>query len=156
MRSEQEIVASQIAGDFVLPDNPRQKCVFIAGGIGITPFRSMIKYLLDTHQRRPIIIFYSNRSAEDVVYQDVFDRAERELGIKTIYTVTDPNHLTPGWKGKVGRITPDWIKKAVPGYRSHMFYISGPAGMIDSFTATLHQLRVKDSHIKTDYFSGLS
>jgi ferredoxin-NADP reductase/Na+-translocating ferredoxin:NAD+ oxidoreductase RnfD subunit len=156
MGREQEIVASQLAGDFVLPDNPRQKCVFIAGGIGITPFRSMIKYLLDTHQRRPVILFYSNRSAEDIVYQDVFDRAERELGIKTIYTVTDPNHLPPGWKGKVGRITPEWIKRAVPGYRSHIFYISGPAGMIDSFTETLHQLGVRDSHIKTDFFSGLS
>jgi ferredoxin-NADP reductase/Na+-translocating ferredoxin:NAD+ oxidoreductase RnfD subunit len=151
-----EIVASQLAGEFVLPQNPYQKCVFIAGGIGITPFRSMIKYLLDTHQRRSIILFYANKSVEEIVYKDVFDRAERELGIKTIYTVTDPKNIPPGWTGLVGRITPEWITKYAPRYRSYVYYISGPTGMVNSFKTTLHQMGVDDAQIKVDYFAGLT
>src|SRR3954463_3696921 len=89
MDAQSEIVAAQVAGDFVLPDDPQKKCVFIAGGIGITPFRSMITYLLDKHQQRPITMFYANRTASEIVYKDIFERAQRELGMKTIYTITD-------------------------------------------------------------------
>jgi glycine betaine catabolism B len=156
MDGEHEIVASQLAGDFVLPDNPKQKLVFIAGGIGITPFRSMIKYLLETHQHRPIVLFYANKTVNDIVYKDIFDRAEKELGIKTIYTVTDTGNLPQAWGGKVGRITPDWIRTYAPNYKHTVFFISGPIGMINSFKETLRRLGVKDSQIKVDYFSGLS
>ena len=55
-------MASQLAGDFILPEDKNKKLVFIAGGIGVTPFRSMIKYLIDKNEKRDIIIFYSNRT----------------------------------------------------------------------------------------------
>jgi glycine betaine catabolism B len=155
LEGDHEIIAGQLAGDFVLPADPNQKCVLIAGGIGITPFRSMIKFLLDTHQRRPITLFYSSRVPEDFVYQDVFDRAERELGIKTIYTVTDAKNVSTTWRGKVGRISPQWIKKFVPGYQQALYYLSGPIEMIDSFHEILHQLGIDDSQIRADYFAGL-
>jgi ferredoxin-NADP reductase/Na+-translocating ferredoxin:NAD+ oxidoreductase RnfD subunit len=156
MGRNDEIVAAQLAGDFVLPASPRQKCVFIAGGIGITPFRSMVQYLLDKGERRPITIFYANRSAADVVYKPVFDRAERELGIRTIYTLTDTRNPPPNWEGRVGRISPEWIQKLVPDYRNQVYYLSGPISMIRSFQKTLHRLGIKPSQIKTDYFAGLS
>lgn len=155
MDKGREIVAAHLAGDFVLPDDPNQKCVFIAGGIGITPFRSMIKYLLDTHQRRPITLFYANKTINDVVYKDIFDKAERELGIKTIYTVTDMRKLPPWWNGQIGHITPQLIKDHVPDYMNCVFYISGPKGMVDSFKELLGQLHIKGDQIKTDFFSGL-
>ncbi|HEY3345637.1 MAG TPA: hypothetical protein VGJ97_11955 [Anaerolineaceae bacterium] len=156
MGRDHEIVAAQLAGDFVLPDNPRQKCVFIAGGIGITPFRSMVQFLLDTHQRRPITIFYANRSAAEIVYKPVFDRAEKDLGIRTIYTLTDTHNPPPNWEGRIGRITPEWIKKLVPDYQEHIFYISGPVAMVEDFKKTLRQMGIKESHIKTDFFAGLA
>ncbi len=156
MDGNHEIVASHLAGDFVLPRNPNQKCVFIAGGIGITPFRSMIKYLLDTRQKRPIVLLYANRTANDLVYVDVFEKARQELGLKTIYTVTDTKQVPSWWRGRVGRITPQLIKAEVPDYKNCIFYISGPKGMIDSFKAALSQLHVHESHIKTDFFSGLA
>ncbi len=155
MGGDVEIVAAQLGGDFVLPHDPRQRCIFIAGGIGVTPFRSMLKYLLDTHQRRPITLFYANKAVEDIVYKDVFDRAEKELGIRTIYTVTDPAKIPVGWQGLVGRIAPDWIKRYAPGYASSVFYLSGPVGMIDGFKETLRRMGIKDAQIKVDYFSGL-
>ena len=150
-----EIVASQLAGDFVLPDDPQQRVVLIAGGIGVTPFRSMIKYLLDNRHRRPITLFYSAATVNDFVYKDVFDRAQVELGIKTIYSVTDHNNLPSSWTGQVGRISPQMIKSAVPDYRNCLFYISGPRGMVDSLTDTLHKLGIAGYQIKTDYFAGI-
>jgi ferredoxin-NADP reductase len=156
MGRNDEITASQLAGDFTLPADPKQKLVFIAGGIGITPFRSMVQYLLDTHERRPITIFYANRSAGDVVYKPVFDRAERELGIRTIYTLTDTKNPPSDWEGQVGRITPEWIQKLVPDYRNTVYYISGPVSMIQSFQKTLRDLGIPTSQIKTDYFAGLA
>ena len=156
MKRDTEIVASQITGDFTLPDNPKQKCVFLAGGIGITPFRSMIKYLLDTHQRRPITLLYAARTVDDIVYKDIFDRAEKELGIKVIYTLTDSNNIPASWTGKVGRITPKIMQSLIPDFKSSVYYISGSRNMVDSFKDTLHKLRIPGSRIITDYFAGLA
>jgi ferredoxin-NADP reductase len=150
-----EIMAGHLAGDFVLPRDSRQKCVFIAGGIGITPFRSMIKYLLDTRQRRPIVLFYANKTVDDIVYQDIFEQAQRELGIRTVYAVTDPGRLAPSWRGHVGRITAQLIRSEVPEYLDCIYYISGPQTMVDSFNVVLREMGVRASDIKTDLFSGL-
>ena len=156
MRKDEEIVASQVAGDFLLPNSSWQKCVFIAGGIGITPFRSMIKYLLDTRQRRPITLFYTNKTTNDIVYKDIFDRAQQELGIRAIYAVTDKNNAPQNWTGWVGRVTPELIRSTVPDFRNCMFYLSGSRSMVESFKETLRRLNVHSSHIKTDYFAGLA
>lgn len=156
MDPKTEIVASHLVGDFVLPHNPNQKLVLIAGGIGITPFRSMIKYLLDTHQRRSIVLFYANRQVNEFVYINVFERARSVLGIKTVYTVTDARNVPAWWRGRVGRISPQLIQAEVPDYRHRLFYISGPKGMIDSFRELLRQLHVHETHIKSDFFSGLA
>jgi glycine betaine catabolism B len=156
MTGGSEIVAAQLGGDFVLPEDPKQKCIFIAGGIGVTPFRSMIKYLLDTRQSRPILMFYSNQRVEEIVYRDVFDRAARELGIYTIYTVTDPANLPPNWQGGVGRINPQWIAQAAPDYRSCFFYISGSVEMVHAMRDMLRKMGVREAQIKTDYFAGLA
>lgn len=156
MRPGSEIAAGQLAGDFTLPADPAQKCVLIAGGVGITPFRSMIQDLLDRGERRPITLIYSNRSAQEAVYQDVFERAREELGIKTIYTVTDPRKLPANWKGRTGRITAQMIQAEVPDFARCVFYLSGPPALVDSFQAALRQLGVRSSHIRTDFFAGLA
>ena len=156
MRPGDEIIAGQVAGDFVLPRDPRQKCVLIAGGVGVTPFRSMLKYLLDTHQRRPVTLFYANKTVGEIAYKDVFDRASHELGIPVVYSVSDTSNLPASWTGITGRITPDLIRKMVPDYRRCMFYISGPKSMVDSFKESLEKMHIRNSQIKTDYFSGLA
>ena len=156
INNDSEIVAAQLAGDFVLPKNPTQKCVFIAGGIGITPFRSMIKYLLDTHQRRPIVLFYTSKSIEDIVYKEIFDEARVQLGIKTIYSVTNQQNLPASWNGYVGRITPQIIRKEVPDYADCTFYLSGPNAMVNSFRELLHEMNVPSDQIKMDFFAGFA
>ncbi len=136
------IVASQLAGDFTLPKDPQQKLVFISGGIGVTPFRSMIKYLTDKNERRPIVHFYANKTEDDIAYRDIFDEAEKKVGIRTIYTI--------------GRITTELLTNEVPDLKDHIFYISGPRAMVDAFSATLKELGIPKRHVKTDYFPGFA
>ena len=140
MSPGEKIMASQLAGDLTLPSDINRKCVFIAGGIGITPFRSMIKYLLDIHQLRPIILLYSNKTAAEVAYTDIFTRARQELGIKTVY--------------KIGRINEAMIKSEVPDYQDRLFYLSGPHSLVSAFEVLLNQMGVSRSRIKIDFFPG--
>lgn len=149
------VVISQLSGDFTMPENPAEKIVFIAGGIGITPYRSMIKYLLDTHEKRDIVLFYSERKPENFVYRDVFDEAEQRIGIKPVYTVTETQNMSAsGWSGKSGMVSSDMIKSEVPDYFERTYYISGPHPMVSSMQDMLHGLGVPRSKIKTDFFPG--
>ena len=154
MEGATKIVAAQLAGDFVLPKDAKKKLVFVAGGVGITPFRSMLKYLTDKNEPRDIIMFYSNRKADEIVYKDVIEDAQRKLGIKTIYTLTDHNH-EQNWKGQEGRINAAMIMKHVIDYKDRLFYISGPQTMVASTEVELKSIGVKDSHIIKDFFPGL-
>jgi len=156
MNDQDVIVAGQLAGEFTLPKDPKQKIVLIAGGIGITPYRSMIKYLLDTKESRPIILIYANKTPAEIVYTDVFDQAQKELGIKTIYTLTDSNAVPKNWQGKVGRISKAMIKEEVPDYMDRIFYLSGPHPLVSSCEKVLRDLGVAGAHIRTDYFPGLA
>ena len=156
MDGDTEIVANQLAGDFVLPADPNEKLVFLAGGIGVTPFRSMLQYLLDTGQRRPIVLVYANMNVDDILYRDVFDKAQRVLGIAVIYTLTDARNLPASWKGRVGRLSPELIRAVVPDYRDCTYYISGPNQMVDSFQGLLRDLGIKAARIKTDFFPGFT
>lgn len=154
MNEQSVIVAGQRAGDFILPKNPQKKCVFMAGGIGITPYRSILKYLLDTHEKWDIVFMYSNKNASEIVYQDILEQAQKELNTKIIYTLTDINAIPSGWLGKTGRFNEVMIQQEIPDYQERLFYLSGPHAMVQGFKATLKNLGVKNDHIKTDFFPG--
>ncbi|HEX8931698.1 MAG TPA: RnfABCDGE type electron transport complex subunit D [Patescibacteria group bacterium] len=149
------IVGGQISGDFVLPKDETKRLVFIAGGIGITPFRSIVKYLLDTKQKRPITLFYVNKTEDEIIYKDIFDEATKELGIKVVYTLTDKDKAPANWKGTVGRIDANMIASQVPDYQDCIFYLSGPHAMVVAYEDTLKIMGVSGSHIKKDFFPGL-
>lgn len=150
------IVAGNPAGDFVLPKNTNQKLVFIAGGIGITPFRSMIKYLIDTKQPRPITLFYANKTVDEIVYSDIFNLAQREIGIKIVYTLTDQTKVPADWQGRVGRLDANMIAQIVPNFRQNLFYLSGPRAMVASYRQILRDMGVLEKKIKVDFFPGFA
>jgi glycine betaine catabolism B len=150
-----QIVGGPIAGDFTLPSEPQQKLAFVAGGVGITPYRSMLKYLLDTRQKRDIVLLYANRTADDIVYKDILADAESQLGVKTVYTLTDTATIPKGWSGSRGRIDAHVIREAVPDYPERTFYLSGPPDMVRAFEHVLRSLGVPRGHIKKDFFPGL-
>jgi len=156
MNKGSEITASQLGGDFVLPNDRMQKYIFIAGGIGITPFRSMIKYLLDTRQHRSITLLYAVKDAKDIVYKDLLDRAERELGIKTIYSISNNGNHSSALTHIATRFDETFIRKTFPYLRTYIFYISGSRGMVEGFKSTLYRAGVSNSQIRDDFFPGLN
>ncbi|MGE5392383.1 MAG: FAD-dependent oxidoreductase [Candidatus Saccharibacteria bacterium] len=156
MKVGETVVAGQLAGDFVLPKDPRQKIAMIGGGIGITPFRSMIQYLIDRNESRPIVLLYSNRTEDEIAYREVFDSAERKLGIRTVYTLTDAERAPLDWGGRVGYFTAEDIRASVPDYKERKFYISGSHGMVEGFRKLLLTMGVPRRNIVTDFFPGLA
>lgn len=150
------VSASQRAGDFVLPQDTKQKLVFISGGIGVTPFRSMLTYLIDTHEMRDIVHFYSNKTLDDVAYSDVFDRAFETLAIPTIYTLTDTSLIPDTWKGERGAIDRAMIQRHVPDFMQRTFYVSGPHTMVTAFETMLTGMGIPKRNIKTDFFPGFA
>ena len=148
------VIAADLRGDFTLPNDKSKKLVFLAGGIGVTPFRSFIKYMIDTNKPYDFVMFYSNKRADQIVYKDVFSEAQAKFGSKIIYTLTDTNSISSNWAGERGRISTEMIKRNVQDYESRMYYISGPHDMVEAYKKILSDLKVPSSHIVTDYFSG--
>lgn len=148
-----KITAGQIAGDFVLPTDKNWPLIFIAGGIGITPFCSMIRQLMDSGDEREIKLFYAGRSRADLAYQDLLAEACAKLKLKVFYVV---NNLAAGEtsdgqvidESLIGRLAPDYLKSEV--------YISGPSAMVSNFKQMLKKMGVTEKRIKTDYFPGFS
>lgn len=150
-----KMIAAQLAGDFTLPHDPKQKLIFIAGGIGITPFRSMLKYLLDMKLQRDIVLFYANRTANEIVYQNILGEAQTKLGIKVLYTLTNTKAIPRNWSGLIGRIDEYMLQQEVPDYKERMYYLSGPPDMVRAYEQILKNMHVKSNQIKKDLFPGL-
>jgi len=148
------VVASQLAGNFTMPKSKDKKLVFLAGGIGVTPFRSMIKYLLDRGEKRNIILLYANNNYLDIAYKEIFDQALQNLGIKTIYTLHNEVGIPADFIYERGLVNRQILQEEVPDFKERIFYISGPKTMIDSFKKVLKEMGVRPSHIKTDFFPG--
>ncbi len=149
------IVATVAAGDFTLPKNTAEKLAFIAGGIGITPFRSMVTYMIDKKEARDVALLYSARTQADVAYAPLLDEASQAFGMKTVYILTDEPagparpHMYQG-----ARLTSELITKEIPDYNERTFYISGTHPMVESVRRMLLDLDVHRSRIKTDFFPG--
>ena len=148
------VAAAQLGGDFTLPDDTSQKLAFIAGGIGVTPFRSMLKYLIDQNEQRDVALIYSEKNASSLAYTDVFAKARDRLGAKIIYTLTEQTSVPKDWGGATGFVSAEMIARDIPDYHERLFYVSGPQPMVRDTRKMLHQLGVQHHQIKTDFFPG--
>ena len=146
------IAASQLGGSFTMPKDKSEKLVFIAGGVGVTPYRSMLKYLIDKNERRDIVLLYSENSRDELAYTDVLETAHHHLGTKVVYTLTAEN--SADWHGRTGLIDADMIKAEVPDWKQRTFYISGPQSMVRAIKRQLQELDLDPDQIKTDFFPG--
>lgn len=147
------ISIGQLGGDFILPKDTTLKLAFIAGGIGITPFRSMVKYLSDIGDMRAVHLLYGERSVNDIAYSDIFEEARHKINVTTTYITAAPTNTSSPFV-KTGKIDVDIIRSQIPDYTERVFYVSGPQPMVRSIKNSLLQLGVPKHHIKLDYFSG--
>ena len=148
------ITAGELGGDFVMPRDPRVPLAFIAGGIGITPFRSMIKYMVDTGEKRDVVLLYSSPTEQEIAFGDVLADASCRIGLKVVQTLTDATQVKPGWRGRTGRITAEMIRSEIPGFTSRHYMVSGSPGMVSAITAALRAAGIPRGRIRTDSFTG--
>jgi len=154
MKPGDKIYGWQLAGDFVLPADRKEKLAFIAGGIGITPFRSQLRDLLDRRERRPIVLLYAADTSQDFAYRDVISAAEHQLGVLVAYTVAR-EETPPAGVGR-GLIDEALIRREVPDYAERTFYISGPRAMVVACETALQRLGVTPARVRVDFFPGLA
>ena len=139
LKPGETILASDLSGNFNLPKDNSKKLAFLAGGVGITPFRSMAKYMVDSEQKRDVALLYSAATADEFSFQNLFKTAA-QTGLKTIYA-TD-------------RLDEVKLKSLLPDYAERTFYVSGPYGFVHGMETALLKLGVSSSKIVTDYFPG--
>jgi len=151
MKPGDSLVASHPSGDFTLCADITKPLVWIAGGIGITPFRSMARELVARKEKRNIDLFYCVNKEDDIAYKREVDIWKIDAGIETTYVVANPTEL---WSGETGKITEALIKKAVPDFLERTFYFSGPPMMVQSYVKLVRSMGVYKKQIKTDYFPG--
>lgn len=153
MDSQKQIIASSLSGDFVLPKNSNIPVAFIAGGVGIAPFRSIIQDVIGRNQKVDIVLIFANRTKEDILFPDLLEKA-RIYGVRTVYTLTDDKSIPPDWSGERGRISPEMIARVIPDYKIRTFYLSGPAPMVKSYENILNSMGISKNQVVVDYFPG--
>lgn len=148
-----EIVAASLAGDFVLPKDKSKKLVFIAGGVGIAPFRSILEDIIEKKEKVDIIVIFANKRVEDIIFKNTLKQAY-EFGVKTHYVLTDKEAVPTDWDGLVGHLSEESIKQMVPDYKNRLFYVSGPQLMVQNFEKILLTTGVSKKNLKLDFFPG--
>ena len=132
----------KVGGSFTI-QNENHKMVFVAGGIGITPFHAILLELENQKTIKDIILIYSNKDEESIVLKDTLDRLEKRFkGFKVNYLFSPQ------------RCDQELIKNVVQDIQDRIFYLSGPPGMVKAVEEALHQLKVNKENIREDYIPG--
>jgi ferredoxin-NADP reductase len=140
-------------GDFTLPAKSA-KILWIAGGIGVTPFISQLQYLLDTEEyKRDIVLLHGLRSLGEDPASELIKKCMAvmpKLRVERILSEEKPKD----WQGYTGYITDKLISQAVPDYANRQIYVSGPEPMVDAMKDTLVDMKVPEKNIHQDWFPG--
>lgn len=146
-------------GKFTLHEDYSRPAVFLSGGIGVTPFRSMIKYATDMKLPVRIIMFDSNRNEQNILFRTDFENCSRaNENLRIIYTITsEQDVVNKEWKGEKGKIDAAMLKRHLESgdLENCIFYICGPPPMLKAMQEILAQnLRVPAERIKVEEFTG--
>ncbi len=140
-------------GNFILKREDISN-VFIAGGIGVTPFRSMIKYIFDKGLKNKFFLFNSVKEVEEIIYLEEMEKIRSNFdSFHYIPTITE-NLQAVSWNGEFGRINENMIKKYVKDLNNSRYYISGPESMVLSLIKIVEKLGVKRDNIMFEIFTG--
>jgi ferredoxin-NADP reductase len=141
LKAGDTIEFSDLDGDFLVSD-ARKDYVFIAGGIGITPFRSILKQFAHEGKRLRVQLLYANRK-HVAAYKKEFDAMERRNRNFTVHYLFHPK-----------RIDEQTVRELVPDLKKPLFYVSGPEPMVESVGKMLLQIGVPKKNLKQDWFPG--
>lgn len=138
---------AEAMGDFVLPKDTSIPLVFVAGGIGITPFHSIFKYLSDSGEQRDIKFIYGVNSEDEIVFEESW----KKIGVNTTIVVSNPSDE---WGGQTGRISSELIMSlGQPGSKT-LVYVSGPEPMTEALEKNLKTSGLKSDQLVLDFFPG--
>jgi ferredoxin-NADP reductase len=147
-----EVEVEQPKGDFALPEDTSPEYVFVAGGIGITVFRSMLRYIDDTREPYRVTLVYSNRDRESAAFLDELEELERRSDwFRLIATMTED----PGWEGETRRIDAAMLADVLDrGLDAYTYLVAGPPAMTEGVVEKLKAAGVAEERILSDRFSG--
>lgn len=149
----QEIIVSQLAGDFTLPKDTKTKLGFIAGGIGVTPFSSHLSWMKESGQQYNTRLYYCSNTVEEVAYLEEFTNMSETMPLVTIPVIAKQDVQPPH---EHGFVTAEVLARRTPDYKERTWYISGPPGMVNAYKKLLQESGVPRKQIKTDFFPGLA
>jgi len=142
-------------GSMTLPRNNTRPAVFLAGGIGITPFRSLIWNAAESLSPCRIFLFYSVRVPEEAAFLEELQEMERYNGrYKFVCTVTQPDMTRTPWLGETGRISIEMLSKSIPDLSVPIYYIAGPPAMVTGVREMLIGAGIAEEDIRAEEFSG--
>ncbi|MGC8479359.1 MAG: ferredoxin--NADP reductase [Candidatus Micrarchaeia archaeon] len=136
-------------GQFKFDMKENKKLLFLAGGTGLAPFMSMVKQMENNKIKSDCIMLYSVKFKEEIIEKDELERFEKELGLKTVVTVTRSDG-TDGWMGEKGHVDADMIQRHVPDLKERIAYICGPPAFVKAIKDALVNLGVDNKDIKAE------
>src|ERR1700675_185433 len=142
-------------GSFTLHNNTARPAVFLAGGIGIAPFLSMLSYATEEKLRHPIVLFYANRYLEDAAFINALWKLERaNPRFRFVPTLTRVANHNGDWRGKTGYISSEMLFTQIGILRGPIYYVAGPPTMVAATRRTLAEVGVDEDDIRTEEFAG--
>jgi ferredoxin-NADP reductase len=142
-------------GNMTLPKDGARTVVLLAGGIGITPFRSLIWNATQSLSPCRIFLFYSVRVPEEAAFLEELREMEKyNERYKFICTVTQPEKVRMPWQGETGRITPGMLSKWIPDLKVPIYYIAGPPGMVHGMRQMLFDSGISEEDVHAEEFAG--
>jgi ferredoxin-NADP reductase len=142
---------SRARGSFTLHQDPQRPAVFLAGGIGITPMHSIIRWAGQGALPYRLFLFYSNRMVEDAAFLQNFEELARQNSrFRFIPTIT--NWVGPSWPYERGRIDAKMLTRHLAELKGPVYYLAGPSGMVTAMWDLIRSLGISEDDIKTEEF----
>lgn len=146
-----EVEIQRIAGKFTLSEDTSRPLVFIAGGIGITPFISMLRFISEQKLDYKITLIYSNKAASSTAYLEELKTFESRIpDLKLILVMTDDN----SWTGEKRRVDANLLKEYFPQPNINTYMVVGPPLMVEALEKALLEIGVSEANIKIENFTG--
>jgi ferredoxin-NADP reductase len=155
MEPGMEVMMNAPHGSFTLHNNQSVPAVFLTGGIGVTPVRSIVRQAIHDKLSHRIIVFYSNRKPEDAAFlDDLRESRTANPNYTFVGTMTQMEKSSREWHGETGVISKAMLLKFIDDLTLPIYYIDGPPAMVKAMRQMLNEAGVDDDNIRTEEFSG--